>query len=123
MFERYSCWRSELWSDAASLGKPQDQKDRRLADSFMPKATTIPARTLTVSASPSLPCSLSDIRCFHRLQTVLHSVLSTRILLHTAMVLRQDVVGSHATVAQNRRPHRMRFAEVTIDTVPEEVEL
>ena len=63
------------------------------------------------------------MHCFHRFQTVLHSVLSTRIVLHTAKVLRQDVVGSHATVAQNRWSQSMRFAEVTIDIVPEGVEL
>jgi len=73
---------------------------------------------LTLQAShPQLQLGLSQ------LQTVLHSVLSTRILLHTAKVLRQDVIGSHATVAQNRWSKSMRFAEVTVDPAPEEVEL
>jgi len=33
-----------------------------------------------------------------QLQTVLHSVLSTRVVLHTATVLRQDIIDSRATV-------------------------
>ena len=88
----------------------------------MPKAPTITAWTLTVSASPEY-LAVGLMHCFQRLQTVLHSVLSTRIVLHTAKVLRQDVVGSHATVTQNRWLNSIRFAEVTADPAPEEVEL
>jgi len=58
----------------------------------------------------------------HRLQTVLHSMLSTRVVLHTATVLRKDIVESEATVAQNRGSNSMRFAEGTIEHVPEDVE-
>ena len=52
---------------------------------------------------------------------VLHSILSTRVVLHTATVLRQDIVDSRATVARNRRLSEMRFAEITIELVPEDV--
>ena len=59
----------------------------------------------------------------HRLQTALHSILSTRIVLHTATVLRQDIVDSRATFGQNRQPGSIRFAEDTMELVPEDVEL
>ena len=52
---------------------------------------------------------------------VLHSILSTRVVLHTATVLKQEIVDSRATVARNRRRSSMRFAEVTIELVPEDV--
>lgn len=118
-----SCWCFERWSDATYLGKSHDHhKYGCLTDDFMPKAPTITARTLTVSASPEY-LAVGLMHCFQRLQTVLHSVLSTRIVLHTAKVLRQDVVGSHATVTQNRWLNSIRFAEVTADPAPEEVEL
>jgi hypothetical protein len=97
-------------------------KNMSLTDDFIPKAPTITARTLTVRDSLEY-LAVGLIHCFQRLQTVLHSVLSTRIVLHTAKVLRQDVVGSHATVTQNRWLNSMRFAEVTVDPAPEEVEL
>ena len=118
-----SCWCSERWSDATCLGEPHDrQKHGRLIDDFIPKAPTVTARTLTVSTSTEY-LAVGLIHCFQRLQTVLHSVLSTRIVLHTAKVLRQDVVGSHTTVTQDRWFNSMRFAEVTVDPAPEEVEL
>lgn len=65
---------------------------------------------------------LSSDTYVHRLQTVLHSILSTRVVLHTATVLRKDIVESEATVAQNRGSNSMRFAEVTIELVPEDAE-
>jgi len=50
-------------------------------------------------------------------------MLSTRVVLHTATVLRKDIVELEATVAQNRGSNSMRFAEVTIiERVPEDVE-
>lgn len=50
-------------------------------------------------------------------------MLSTRVVLHTATVLRKDIVESEATVAQDRGSNSMRFAEVTmIERVPEDVE-
>jgi len=52
---------------------------------------------------------------------VLHSILSTRVVLHTATVLKQEIVDSRATVARNRRSSSMRFAEVTIELVSEDV--
>lgn len=54
---------------------------------------------------------------------VLHSILSTRIVLHTATVLRQDIVDSRATVAQHQRLTRIGFAENIVELVPEDVEL
>jgi len=54
-------------------------------------------------------------------QMVLHSILSTRVVLHTATVLRQEIVDSRATVARNRRLSGIRFAEITIELVPEDV--
>jgi len=57
-----------------------------------------------------------------QLQTVFHSILSTRVVLHTATVLRKDIVDSRATVPQNRGTNSMRLAEVTIELVPEYVE-
>jgi len=58
-------------------------------------------------------------------QTNIHSILSTRVVLHTTSVLRQDVVDSEATLSQDQRSNTMRFAEVTIDigAVPGDVEL
>jgi len=51
------------------------------------------------------------------LQTALHSILSTRIVLHTTTVLRQDISDSRATVAQDRASNRMEFARDTIELV------
>jgi len=45
-----------------------------------------------------------------QLQTVFHSVLSTRIAMHTAEVLRQDVVGSRPTLSNYQPPTRIEFA-------------
>ena len=50
-------------------------------------------------------------------------MLSTRVTLHTAMVLRQDLIDSRATVAQNQCSNSIRFAEVTTELVPEDVEV
>lgn len=63
--------------------------------------------------------SWTDNTCVLRLQMVLHSILSTRIVIHTATVLRQDIVDSRATVAQHQRSTRMMFAENIIELVPE----
>jgi len=62
---------------------------------------------------------------FAQLQTVLQSVLSTRIVLHTAAVLRQEIFDSQPTFGQNRRTTTsgMRFAEVTSELLPEDAEL
>jgi len=57
------------------------------------------------------------------LQTVLHSILSTRVVLHTATVLRQDIVDSRATFVRNWWSSSIRFAEATMEVVPEDVEL
>ena len=54
---------------------------------------------------------------------MLHSILSTRVVLHTATVLRQDIVDSRATFVWNRWPSSIRFAEATMELVPEDVEL
>jgi len=51
------------------------------------------------------------------LQTVFHSILSTRIVLHTAKVLRQDIVDSRAAVAQDQLSTRVEFARDTIEIV------
>ena len=53
----------------------------------------------------------------------MHSIISTRVVLHTARVLRQDIADSRATVAQNQWPSSMRFAEVVLDAISEDVEL
>jgi len=45
-----------------------------------------------------------------QLQTVFHSVLSTRIAMHTAEVFRQDVVGSRPTLSGYQPPTRIEFA-------------
>jgi hypothetical protein len=89
----------------------------------MHKAPTITARTCTVSANARFLAT--GLKCVptHRLQTVLQSVLSTRIVLHTASVLRQEIVDSRATFGQNRRSTSMRFAEATIELVPEDAEI
>jgi len=52
-----------------------------------------------------------------QLQTALHSILSTRIVLHTTTVLKQDISDSRATVAQDRSSNRMEFARDTIELV------
>jgi len=55
---RCSCWCSKRWSDAASFGKPHDHQNMGvLTDDFMPKAPTITAWTLTVSASLECPAA------------------------------------------------------------------
>ncbi|KAI0298981.1 hypothetical protein B0F90DRAFT_1631877, partial [Multifurca ochricompacta] len=48
-----------------------------------------------------------------QLQTVLHSVLSTRIVLHIAATSKQDLVDSRSTLAQHRFSTRMEFADVS----------
>jgi hypothetical protein len=52
---------------------------------------------------------------------VLHSILSTRVVLHTATVLRQEIIDSRGTVARNRQLSVMRFAEIATEPVPEDV--
>jgi len=54
-------------------------------------------------------------------QMVLHSILSTRVVLHTATVLRQEIIDSRATVARNRRLSGIRFAKTTTEIVTEDV--
>jgi hypothetical protein len=85
----------------------------------MHKAPGITKWICSVSADVMFPAV--RLRCIHRLQTVLHSILSTRVVLHTATVLKQEIVDSRATgiLAQNQRSTGMRFAEVTIERVPE----
>ncbi|KAI0297960.1 hypothetical protein BC826DRAFT_999814, partial [Russula brevipes] len=52
------------------------------------------------------------------LQTTFHSILSTRIVLHTTKVLRQDIGDSRAAVPQDRLSTRMEFArDTTIEIV------
>ncbi|KAH8986601.1 hypothetical protein EDB92DRAFT_2091111 [Lactarius akahatsu] len=46
-----------------------------------------------------------------QLQTVLHSVLSTRIVLHLVAVSKQDLVDSRSTLARYRVPTRMQFVD------------
>jgi len=46
--------------------------------------------------------------CASRLQTVFHSVLSTRISSHTAKVLNQDIVDSRSTLVHYRAPPARR---------------
>ncbi|KAI0297958.1 hypothetical protein BC826DRAFT_967534 [Russula brevipes] len=51
-------------------------------------------------------------------RTVFHSILSTRIVLHTTTVLRQGIADSRAAVAQDRLSTRMEFArDTTIEIV------
>ncbi|KAH9986201.1 hypothetical protein BJV74DRAFT_542418 [Russula compacta] len=54
-----------------------------------------------------------------QLQMAFHSILSTRVVIHTATVLRQDIVDSRATVARHQRSTRIRFAENIIELEPE----
>jgi len=71
----------------------------------------------------AIPLSLAQ------LGTALQSILSTRVVLHTATVLRQEIVDSRATLAPNRASSTLRFAEVaslatgSSGTVPGDVEL
>ena len=73
----------------------------------------------------SLHANLSELAqktflCSLRLQTALHSILSTRIVLHTTTVLRQDITESRAAVAQDRSSDRMEVArDTTIEIVAE----
>lgn len=87
----------------------------------MHKAPTITAWTRTVSVNARFLAT--GLKCVHRLQTVLQSVLSTRVVLHTASVLRQEIVDSRATFGQNRCSTRMRFAEATIELVAGDAEI
>jgi hypothetical protein len=41
---------------------------------------------------------------------MLQSVLSTRIVFHTAKVARQDIVDSRGTSARNQPPSSLKFA-------------
>ncbi|KAH9027862.1 hypothetical protein EDB84DRAFT_1439762 [Lactarius hengduanensis] len=54
-----------------------------------------------------------------QLQTVLHSVLSTRIVLHLVAVSKQDLVDSRSTLARYRVPTRMHNALKSRPTVEE----
>ncbi len=65
----------------------------------------------TVSTGTSVPNQCGD--CFAgRLQVVLHSILSTRIVLHLIAVSKQDLVESRSTV---RHPvsRRIQFRSAT----------
>jgi len=44
-----------------------------------------------------------------QLQTVLHSILSTRVVLHLVTVSKQDLVNSRSTLARYRVSTRMQF--------------
>ncbi|KAI9509891.1 hypothetical protein F5148DRAFT_1183655 [Russula earlei] len=46
-----------------------------------------------------------------QLQTVFHSILSTRITLHTAKVLKQDIIDSRSNVVHYRVSTRIEFAD------------
>jgi len=48
-----------------------------------------------------------------KLHTVFHSILSTRIAIHTAEVLKQDVVGSQPTLARYGAWTGIEFAHVS----------
>ncbi len=92
------------------------------SNEFIHKAPTLTGQYSTVSTNTHTS-HLSGDACIHRLQTALHSVLSTRVMLHTATVLRQDLIDSQATVTQNQCSNGIRFAEVTMELVSEDVEL
>jgi hypothetical protein len=51
--------------------------------------------------------------CPLRLQTVFHSALSTRVALHTAGALKQDVIGWQSTSENYRMSDRMEFANTS----------
>jgi len=48
-----------------------------------------------------------------QLQTVFHSALSTRVALHTAGALKQDIIGWQSTSENYRMSHRMEFANTS----------
>lgn len=49
-----------------------------------------------------------------QLQTILHSVISTRIVIHLVTVSKQDLVDSRSTLAQYEVSTRMEFQRVSV---------
>lgn len=73
---------------------------------------TTAGRGFTVSHDASLSYYAEDIYGL-RLHTVFHSILSTRIALHTAQVLEQDIVGSQPTLARCGAWTGIEFAQMS----------
>jgi len=118
-----SCWCSERSIGVERLSESiLDYYESGVSNEFIHKAPTLTGRSSTVSTDTHTS-HLSGDACIHRFQTALHSVLSTRVMLHTATVLRQDLIDSQATVTQNQCSNSIRFAEVTMELVSEDVEL
>ena len=73
---------------------------------------TIAGWRLTVSRDANLSRYAEDIYGL-RLHTVFHSILSTRIAIHTAEMLKQDIVGSQPTLARHEAWTGIEFANVS----------
>ena len=76
------------------------------------KGSTIAGWRFTVSHDANLSHYAEDIYGL-RLHTVFHSILSTRIAIHTAEVLKQDTVGSLPTLARHEAWTGIEFAHVS----------
>src|SRR5258708_4263372 len=69
-----------------------DHHDNKFTDMFILEGSTNTSWVYTVSHDGYQPVEAVQCwSCGFRLQTVMHSILSTRIVLHTGRVLRQGV--------------------------------
>ena len=76
------------------------------------KGSTIAGWRFTVSHDANLSHYAEDIYGL-RLHTVFHSILSTRIAIHTAEVLKQDTVGGLPTLPRHEAWTEIEFAHVS----------
>jgi len=76
------------------------------------EGSTIAGWRFTVSYGTDLSRYTEDIHGL-RLHTVFHSILSTRIAIHTAEVLKQDIVGSQPTLTRYEAWTGIEFAHVS----------
>jgi len=86
-----------------------DHHDNKFTDMFILEGLTNTSRVYMVSHDGFQPVEVVQCwSCRFRLQMIMHSILSTRIVLHTGRVLRQDVAHTWLPTNMCENGHRIR---------------
>ncbi len=86
-----------------------DHHDNKFTDMFILEGSTNMSRVYMVSHDGFRPVEVVQCwSCWFRLQTMMHSILSTWIMLHTGRVLRQDVAHTQLPTNMHENGHRIR---------------
>jgi hypothetical protein len=105
-----SDWHAERLVGTACFCRSFTIHDNKQTDRFLLEGFEIAGCVYTVSddANPLRVYSAENVH-FFRLQTVSHSILSTRIVLHTGRVLREGIVDPEQAEHSRRASHSVEL--------------